>query len=201
MNDKKNELAAALMDVRRAYRLLHAYHRRLQDLFQCLDDVLVPKGIHFKHWRSSNVDRLPKKSKPFFRNWAWDLTPAYQMSCVWEGVNRKHTYSIGIDAIADTGYNASGDGEPDPSRFKSADHCGSELQIGFWRTTAKEPDWGAAWTQIEKRDWSNGDIHAATVVRAEYLYRYETVNLVDLVDEHAVREKLLEPLRVWIAGA
>lgn len=201
MNAKNDELKVALVDVRRAYRLLHAYHRRLQDLFQCVDDFLTAKGISFDSWNSINVVRLPAKSKPFFRNWAWDLTPAYQIACRWHGVRGRLTYQIEIEAFADTGYEQSGDGEPDPARFTSAETSNSEIRFGLWSTTAKTPDVGAAWTTIEKENWSDGNTHTATVDGAQYMYRYGAIDLVDLAHEHAVKKNLLEPLRAWIAGA
>lgn len=201
MNDKNDELKAALVDVRRAYRLLHAYHRRLQDLFQRVDDFLAPKGISFDSWNSVNVSRLPAKSQPFFRNWAWDLTPAYQVTCKWQGLCGQRTYHIEVEAFADTGYDASGEREPDPIRFVSPEKCSSELRLGLWSATAKKPDWGTAWTVIEKQNWSDGNTHTAIVDAAKYMYRYGAIDLVELGDEQAVKEKLLEPLRVWIAGS
>ncbi|XXX81440.1 hypothetical protein WMF30_22035 [Sorangium sp. So ce134] len=147
MNEVNLELARALAEVRRAYRLLHAYHRWLCDLLQLTDEFLAELGFEFERWEPLNVARLPRSAKPFFRSerWAWDLTPAYQVECSWLGSSKGIRCKVYIHAIADTGYDDSGDTEPDPTRFRAAEDAASELRVGLHRTRAKKPDWSGAW--------------------------------------------------------
>lgn len=202
MNEKQTDLAGALVEVRHAYRLLHAYHRRLCDLLQVTDEFLSERKLRFEHWAPLNVARLPRSKKPFFvpENWAWDLTPAYQVECTWEGSSNGARHKVHLHAIADTGYDASGDGEPDPSRFEASEAAVSELRIGLYRTRAKKPDWSAAWEQLSHlTSRKNGTDHTVTAGGNDYTHRYFDVNLTHLVDERAVQEKLLAPLGRWIA--
>lgn len=201
MSEKKDELAAALVDVRRAYRLLHAYHRRLQDLLHTTHDFLIKEGFEFESWGPINVARLPQSTKPFFgSHWGWDLTPGYQVQCIWRRSRDKSSHRIFLHAIADTGYQTSAEGEPNPATFDSAETSRSEIRVGLYRTGTTEPDWGAAWNLLSvKPDRKNGEEHVVVVDKNEYAHRYFDVDLVDLGDENAVREKLLEPIGVWIA--
>lgn len=202
MNDKNDELAAALVDVRRAYRLLHAYHQRLQDLLHTTHDFLLGDGFEFEHWSPINVARLPQSTKPFFgSHWGWDLTPGYQVQCIWRRSKNKSSHRIHVHAIADTGYNASAEGEPNPATFESAEISRSEIRVGMYRASTTKPDWRGAWEQLsEKADRKNGDVHRVMVDKVEYAHRYFDVDLVELSDEQAVKDKLLEPIRVWIVG-
>jgi len=203
MNDKKNELAAALVDVRRAYRLLHAYHRRLQDLLHTTHDFLMNDNFQFEHWSPINVSRLPQSTKPFFgSHWAWDMTPGYQVECVWRRSKEKASHKIHVHAIADTGYDASAEGEPNPATFESAETSRSEIRVGLYRARTKKPDWGAAWNLLSvKANRKNGDVHVVAVGNDEYSHRYFDVDIVELGDEHAVKEKLLRPVKEWAAGS
>ncbi|WP_437291028.1 hypothetical protein [Sorangium sp. So ce406] len=205
MSEKNLDLAGALADVRRAYRLLHAYHRRLCDLLQLTDEFLTERGFEFERWVPINVARLPQSTKPFFRpeTWAWDLTPAYQVECVWWGSISGTHYKIHIHAIADTGYDDSRDGEPDPTSFRSAETAASELRIGLYRTRAKKPDWSSVWEKLSRiKDRKNGAEHKVRVGVDEYTHRYFDLNLAALGDEGAVKEKLLLPLDEWrLVGA
>lgn len=204
MNDKKDELKAALVDVRRAYRLLHAYHRRVNDLLYTAHEFLAKQHAEFDAWGPINVWMLPQKSKPFFRpeTWAWDLTPAYQVECVWRRSRSGMHHKMHIHAIADTGYDASGEGEPDPAKFEHAETARSEIRVGLHRTRASEPDWGAAWKQQSGNSArKDGDVHRVKIGNDEYAYRYFAIELVELANEHAIKEKLLQPIDEWISGS
>jgi uncharacterized protein YjiS (DUF1127 family) len=202
MNEKSVALAEALVDVRRAYRLLHAYHRRLCDLLQATDELLSERGLQFAEWCPLNVAMLHKK-KPFFRpeHWAWDLTPAYQVGCIWQGVKNGGAYQVRIEAVADTVYSTSRDGEPDPGRFKPAESSTSELWVGLWKAQAAEHNWAEAWKQVERTgDPFDGKEHTANVDDVAHTYRYFMIDLTELVDERAVKERLLVPLGGWLGA-
>lgn len=204
MSDKKNELADALTDVRRAYRLLHAYHRRVNDLFYAVHEFLEKQGAEFASWGPLNVWSLPQKTKPFFKpeTWAWDLTPAYQVECVWHRFRDGIHHKLHIHAIADTGYDAAGEGEPDPAKFERAEKSRSEIRVGLHRTRAKNPDWSEAWKKLSANSTrKNSNVHCIKIESDEYTYRYFAVDIVDLSDEQAVKEKLLQPLLEWLKGA
>jgi hypothetical protein len=109
MSSTSFDLPDALANVRRAYRLLHAYHRRLCDLLQLVHESVGKAGLEFESWEPLNVARLPRSATPFFENWAWDLTPAYQVRCVWRDGHQDKTKEklvrrVVIDAFADSGW-------------------------------------------------------------------------------------------------
>lgn len=204
MNDKNNELKAALEDVRRAYRLLHAYHRRVNDMFYAVHEFLEKRGAEFMSWGPLNVWNLPQKTKPFFRpeTWAWDLTPAYQIECVWHRSQGGMHHKLHVHAIADTGFDAAGEGEPDPARFEPPETSRSEIRVGLHRTCAKQLDWGAAWKKLSADPTrKNTGVHRVKVGNDDYAYRYFAMDLVELGDEQAVKEKLLQPLDEWLKSS
>jgi hypothetical protein len=196
-------VGGALVEVRRAYRLLHAYHQRVYDLFQVTDTYLSGQGLAFESWGPLNVARLPRSKTPFFKTtWAWDMTPAYQIECQWEGTSHKHRCKVHVHAIADTGYDASCEGEPDPSQFKEVEETVSQLRVGMYRTRAKKPDWDAAWELLSRiKNRKDGADHTVSVRGDDYTHRYFDLNLADLADKPAVEARLLLPLGRWLAGA
>jgi hypothetical protein len=201
------DLREALADVRRAYRLILAYQRRLCDLLQTVDEALVKTGLDFQRWQPSDPDwKLPKSKKPFFRpeDWVWAFMQDYRLYCEWQDASPKKGVirHVGIDAIADSGFNADCDGEPDPGTFEPAEKCATELRIGLWAARTKDPDWDAAWKKIELLGaWHDGEIRTVKVDGTEYRYRYLVVDIADLVDKVAVEGKLLAPLRDWLDRA
>jgi hypothetical protein len=204
MSVSRDDLTRVLSDVRRAYRLLQVYHRRLCDLLDSLHDVLAGGGLAFDRWEPMNVWRLPKPKTPFFRpeQWAWDLTPAYQVRCAWEQAAKGRSRRVIVEAIADTGYTASDEGEPEPSAFKDAEQCATELRVILWTARAKRADWDAAWQKVEQiADPNDGESHAVDVDGVEHTCRCLRVDVADLVDAQAVREKLLDPVEEWLVRA
>lgn len=203
MTDQTSSLATAFADVRRAYRLLHAYHRRLNDLLQFVDGQLARRSpsFAFDRWTTRHADRPPKSVKPFFRPeyWAWDLVPAYRVQCEWTAARKGHTWRVGMVAVADTGFHFSADGEPDPSTFDAVAQCASELWVGLWTATTRDPDWDRGWKKVERlTDAHDGKEHTVRVDGVDYTYEYQSVNLADLVDESAVSAKLLAPIDRWL---
>jgi len=202
MSTTRDDLARALADVRRAYRLLQVYHRRLCDLLQLLDDTLGAAGLSFERWDPINVWRLPRAKKPFFRpeTWAWDLTPAYQVGCAWEQAAKGHARRVDVHCIGDTGYVTSSEGEPDPATFKDAEQCATELHVGLWTARAKRADWNSAWVEVHQRPgWDDGQVHAVDVEGVEHTFQALRVDIADLCDPEAVRARLLDPITQWLA--
>lgn len=201
MNEKPIDVAGALLEVRHAYRLLHAYHQRLSDLMKLTNESLVEMGLGFERWEPNNV-WLPRSKRPFFDHWAWDLTPAYQAQCVWGGKLHGSHCKVYILVIADTGYDPSSDGEPDPGRFKPVEATSSEVWVGMYRTKSKRPDWNASWELFKKMaNRKDGNDHQVKVGEDEYTHRFFDLNLTELADKAAIKAKLLRPIEQWLPGA
>lgn len=204
MSTHAQTLPAALADVRRAYRLVQAYQRRLCDLFQLIDEELVEKHqFQFWLWDPFHASRPTQRKTRFFRpkTWAWDLSPGYQVQCQWTATVKKRTRRVAILAIADTGFGDTGTPEPDPGKFAPVEECGTELLIGLWTAETSQPDWDTAWERMQQvKDYFDGKSHQVTVDGKAYVYESRNVSVVDLVDEAAVRAKLLGPIDDWLSG-
>ena len=77
-----DDLEASLVQVRAAYRLLHAFQLRVNDLYRTLDDALQGERLRWRDW-APRYNRRPPQA-PFFRNrWAWDLFPGHSPCSSW----------------------------------------------------------------------------------------------------------------------
>lgn len=103
-------LSKALLDVRRAHRILYAYQRRMSDLAYFIKCKL---GMHefrgFKHFsnpiygRSSGHSRL----KIWPTMWAWDYLYSYLFEYYLgkkEAGDKLHDYKLSLIQYSDTGY-------------------------------------------------------------------------------------------------
>lgn len=205
MSTSRDDLAAALTDVRRAYRLVQTYQRRLWDLLRGLDDVLSHAGLPFVRWKPMNVWPPPKPGTRFFESrWAWDFIPAYKIGCEWEQIDtrKKLARRVFVIATADTGYDATSEGEPDPAWFKPAEECATMLRVGLWTAPTSSPDWNEA---VRARD-GEGAVderrnYTLSVKGASYTYQFFHVDVADLIDEAAVKTKLFQPVESWLTGS
>lgn len=200
MSTTRDDLARALCDVRRAYRLLQVYQRRLCDLLQLADGVLATAGLEFERWDPINVARPPRGRKPFWSGtWAWDFTPIYQVRCAWKQAMKGSARRVVIECFADTAYITSSEGEPDPSTFKDASQSATELRVGLWRARAKRANWDQAWVEVHKLpNWADGHVHTVDLEGVEHSFQEHRIDVADLCDPEAVQEKLLRPIEEWL---
>jgi hypothetical protein len=203
MSTTRNELAAALADIRRAYRLVQTYQRRLWDLLGRVDDALSHAGLPFKRWMPMNVWAPPKPGTRFFVDrWAWDFVPAYQIGCEWEQIEAERNVArrVFVIATADTGYDATSKGEPDPAAFKPPEECATMLRVGLWTAATRSPDWEEA---VRERGGENkvreGQSYTLSVKGTKYTYQFFLLDVADLVDAATVKTTLLQPIEAWLA--
>jgi hypothetical protein len=205
MSPSPLDLPEALANVRRAYRLVYQYQRRLCDLLQTVDESLSKSGLAFESWWPEHASRPAQSTTSFFQKgkWAWDLIPAYQLHCEWTESHPKGNVArlVGISAVADSGWISGDDGEPDPSRFQRTEDCATHLSVGLVTMRGKNPDWsGAGWPAISPL-WARGEGSSRTVKvgGVEYTHRRILVDVAQLTDAAAVESKLLLPIRDWLA--
>ena len=196
------DLPAALTDVRRAYRLVHAYQRRMLDLLQKVDEILAEGGLEFVRWDPLSYARPCRSGTPVFRRgqWAWDLLPGYRFHCQWEAGPTDITGSrkVSVQPVADTGFEKSGR-EPEPGEFRGVDDCGTQMWIGLWATDSDEPKWGSAWTAAQEVVTPHdGEAHDVEVEGVSYTYQYLHVDVASLTDPEATEGMLFTPLREWL---
>ena len=205
MSIQREELSKALVDVRNAYRLLHAYHKRTCDLFQTVNETVAKAGLRFERWDPVNVNAL-KPKQPFFApyNYAWDLTPGYQIQPQWSDKPKKGAKSgrarrIVLAAIADTGYDNPEGIDPDPAKFKPSEEVATQIWIRFWTAATPAPTWVDAAAKLETLPTPyDGDVKTLKIKGVDYTYQYSEVDVADLVDDAAVKTKLLAPIEAWL---
>jgi hypothetical protein len=206
VNTTPDRLRSALTDVRKAYRLVYAYQRRLWDLLRTLDDVLRKGGLEFHRWSPVRFWPPPKASTPFFADRSpWDFLPAYKLQCEWQGrdADAHTTRRVSIVATADTGGEGRSAADPDPSSFDRADDTRTDLWVDLWTASTASPNWDAAERRVDsgKSDVGEREPFTFALGRGSYTYRcLGVVDVADLVGKEAVREKVLGPIEDWLAS-
>lgn len=125
-------LSVALTDVRRAYRLLWGYQKRILHIVTLIREQLgfVPDQIDFKFELPDDAIQAPD-------NWMWDALPFSLIG--FESTDGTDSRKIGarllyIDVISDTGLHdekarGGGNWEPNPARLPPPEECRSELRL------------------------------------------------------------------------
>lgn len=193
MTTAKNELSTALCDVRKAYRLLHGYHRRVLDVAS-----LIVSRFDKVAWLATEFGCSPmtRRRNPFDQGyWMWDATPMVLTHLLftehgsgqgWETRHRQGSYLLDVTVVADSEFqDYDYSGEPDPSGFvKSAEAAASKviLTVVTPRGEQSGKDWLAVWRNNDyaehasAEDWNDGSYRAYT----------EVVAMDELVDSDTV---------------
>jgi len=151
------DFEAAIEDVRRAYRIVWAYQRRVLDVIEAITTEF-PETRHY-WWQTNSFDCLParKTTDPLGR-WAWDGLPLYNFSILRLSEDGPDRYlpklgrwMLEISHNADHGWDEEASGEPDASRFPQVDTVVSSLSVCLWRCDANTGQewWAGAWNDIE----------------------------------------------------
>ena len=97
-----NEFKKALTDVRKAYRLLYHYQRRVMDTVQFISDQTVFSFHGGWSWFSNP---MPKNKSVKLAHWAWDWLNMYFYDFhLGERVVDGVTYSLSVILQSDTGF-------------------------------------------------------------------------------------------------
>jgi hypothetical protein len=156
---ENDALVAAFIDVRRAYRIIWMYQRRVLDL---VSEIAEKFDLVFYAWSPQEYDRLGRFTTDPTKNWAWDMLPLYNTSFLYlpEGADpnriRAGDWMLEIAVISDQGYNGKAleNGEVDASLFLPAEKTRSILGLYAWRgTKALDCNWFNSIWDSEKMDW------------------------------------------------
>ena len=110
METTTENLSNALLDVRRAHRILYAYQRRMLDLVHFIQSKLdMPKFRGFKHFSKPiygrSIGHTPLNIWPTM--WAWDYLYSYLFEYYLgkkETGDKRHDYKLSLIQYSDTGY-------------------------------------------------------------------------------------------------
>lgn len=203
MTQRLPELDAVLGDVRRAWRLVYAWQRRVNDLVAHVDAALVGRGYAFEEWRPTRYSPPPRTGTPFFRDstWAWDMLPGYRFWVSWVRWDAEggRTRRVTLDVCADTGFRKEGV-EPDPADFLPAAQSDSVAWLGWWTATTHSPDWAAGWRELTRTPIVAGEQKSAVAAGVTYTVISRAVPLAALPDLPDVDDELVTPTLAWDAG-
>lgn len=134
MNSTKTEIETALVDVRKAYRLLYDYQRSALDAAKYVGSQL---GLEYQGGYSHFSNSAPKDGKGFLDNWAWDwLNLIFYEFHFNRQVSRDNCLNMSIWLFSDTGFFVSDHAAPDKlavSTFASPEKSGTKLGFLFYR--------------------------------------------------------------------
>jgi hypothetical protein len=168
-------LEDALTDVRKAYRLLWAYQRRIYDMVELAAGEF--DDMNFYWWTTLHADRpVQSGTNPMNGRWAWDMLPMARVSYLFlsSDTDRNRTmpgqWMLEVHVDSDGGFEENEEGtEPDPETFASAAESASSMTLYAWYCTAESG-----------RNWLNG------------VYR-----VIDWPEDGEVMESAEPPFRVF----
>lgn len=147
METTTENLSNALLDVRRAHRILYAYQRRMLDLVHFIQsklDMREFRGIkHFsKPIYGRSIGHTPLNIWPTM--WAWDYLYSYLFEYYLgekEAGDKLHNYKLSLIPYSDTGYfDQDGQKRGRISEFGSEEESSSKL-LFFLEYKSKDSEW------------------------------------------------------------
>ena len=196
METTTKNLSEALLDVRRAHRILYAYQRRMLDLAHFIQSKLdMPEFRGFKHF--SNPIYGPSKGHSrlniWHDMWAWDYLYSYLFEYylgVQKTSDEAYEYKLSLIQYSDTGYfdkveeekeeeeatraetKKAFKPEEDPrlelEKFKPEDKSGSKL-LFFLEYKSKDSEWV----------WKDGSYMEGIVLNKEFGSKQHTTKVRD----------------------
>lgn len=192
--------------VRRSYRLIHQYQRRIFDRLAELSDALSGMGIAFERWDPALYSRTAKSTTEFFRRpyWAWDLLPAYHMRLVFGAAHAagRPARRVVVDVVADDGFRASSTRiEPDPGSFAPAEQSRTELRIDMMRVTDPQVSLNEARDLLHRRfagALADGQTHSIALGNGECEFRALRAEMAAVLGPAGLTAAVISPLREWL---
>lgn len=163
METTTENLSKALLDVRRAHRILYAYQRRMSDLAYFIKCKLgMPDFYGFKHFSNPIYGRSKGHSRLNIwpTMWAWDYLYSYLFEYYLgekEAGDKLHNYKLSLIQYSDTGYfDQDGQKRGRISEFGSEEESSSKL-LFFLEYKSKDSEW----------EWKDGSYMERIVLNKE----------------------------------
>ena len=165
METTTENLSKALLDVRRAHRILYAYQRRMLDLVHFIQsklDMPVKDLCGIKHFSKPiygrSIGHTPLNIWPTM--WAWDYLYSYLFEYYLgekEAGDKLHNYKLSLIQYSDTGYfDQDGQKRGRISEFGSEEESSSKL-LFFLEYKSKDSEW----------EWKDGSYMERIVLNKE----------------------------------
>jgi len=190
------EMQAALVDVRKAYRLVWAYQRRLFDIVKATTDEFEDMGFYY--WQTIHTARPANSGSSPFSRWAWDMLPMRRASFLFlngsteRNLARKGQWMLELHLNSDTGFPVPPiNSEPDAADFTPADQCSSELTICAWLCAEDAPcNWfHGVWSVTE---WPENDNEVYMSAKPPFHLFRRTFDLAGLGDRASVHAAIVK---------
>ena len=198
--DTQIDLTSALTDVRKAYRLIWFYQRRVVDMITFICETL---GYRFWRWETEDhIGRMPGQvsKNPFGEGeWIWATLPLYRMSLFYFprtldwNVQKSDQWMLEVVVETDTGAKfAEDDLEPSPVDFAPVDKSETILRLYAWYCTKDgNLDWfRGIWHEL---DYPGQDDEPTTEnMKVPIRIIRKSLNLSNLGDRGSVERVLTE---------
>lgn len=184
----------ALRDVRDAYRIVHAYQRRILDTMNLVGDAFPEASFYY--WDCLNYNHPPQRSSDIRKVWAWDALPMHGFS-VFLTREMPESYRVKpggwmleLSALADDAFESEGEGEPDATSFAGSDQAGTKFDLVMWRydgnNQEKQSTWHGEWSSHDYPDEEGVATTMADDMTAMMRsYDLATLNSVEAVNKAA----------------
>ena len=185
METNIENLSKALLDVRRAHRILYAYQRRMSDLAYFIKCKLdMPDFYGFKHFSNPIHGRRKGHSrlKIWHDMWAWDYLYSYLFEYYLgekEAGDKLHNYKLSLIQYSDTGYFDREEEEEEEAtrleleKFKPEEKSGSKL-LFFLEYKPKDSEW----------EWKDGSYMERIVLDKEVGSKKHETGVITIGVEH-----------------
>ena len=127
-----NELKNSLIEVRKAYRLLYDYQKKVLDLIQFIGTEF---GRSYNGGYSKYCNVTPRNGKGYLSNWAWDWLNMYYYEFNFHNEKEKDYFSVLL--ISDTGFyeakveEGNFNNKLDISKYKNAENSSTKLSLVY----------------------------------------------------------------------
>lgn len=182
METTTKNLTNALLDVRRAHRILYAYQRRMLDLVHFIQsklDMPVKDFCGIKHFSKPiygrSIGHTPLNIWPTM--WAWDYLYSYLFEYYLgekEAGDKLHGYKLSLIQYSDTGYfDQDGQKRGRISEFGSEEESSSKL-LFFLEYKSKDSEW----------EWKDGSYMERIVLNKEVGSKKHTKGVIIIGGKH-----------------
>lgn len=188
------DLRAALTDVRKAYRLVWMYNRRVMDIAKMVSESF---NVDFYAWDTNGYNRPPKFGTNILEYSELVTLPFYSVSFLFlgEGANnniiRPGDWMLEIQAESDSGYLDSEEDSPKPLDLSPVEQCLTHISLyGWYATAAADANWFfKVWVPTSWPD--DDDVSKLTANPAVSVVR-KTFDASDLDDGPAIEKAVNE---------
>lgn len=185
---ESEQLTGALADVRKAFRLLHGYTRRVRDTVAICSQVLSPLEARKMVFSTSVVS---ERRDPLANWWTWDCLPTVDCTFLFYAAERKKKldeWMVSISFIADESYELAEEDDPNPDSFAPVEETRSVVQLATFRLTSKTPhDWPRIWNDHEWQDKFD-EVQAIGDESMPLMCYRRSLKMDDMVDRQAIED-------------